>query len=545
MLFSIQFSRSGGTGRRSRLKICARLRTMCFGWESGMNSVVIATRRLTRFLLASFLWLHALFFWNPQTRILTVLSRYIHLTFSEVTLFVLLFLFSVLCSSGWWNTVKSAAYIYCFPFVLLGRFFVLLFLALKGINAWFKRDQPAEDGPTLAELVVLPNPAMVAQPAVSPAPAIPVEPAAKKSPTTLSILTRPFRHFTVLWCALLLFATHKLVLWLSFAVVLGVLALRIWAILKLTLFSRSWLEKIGAACYARLNVMLTMLAAVTPKTEVTKELRELWQQLGLWQGVSRFLANKYLLSRWASLLVGAFYVCIYAYIALLFSFVYFGIARVSGLSLPWSEAAVDSLFIPVYVTELPKTFFMRFAGGMQWTLIVVAGFGTFWNYFHRRLEAVHTSAMEIGRLLTDQAVHAKYKLLESKVNPSKTAAEPSAAPAKPIPAEPIPREPALNSEDLTFSDLMIQPSPNISVAGDLRPLWRVQGRIHNRSPYTIKSVRLLVHVWTKVERSDSAIFELKTEIPPGEVQSFGQDIHLSPPEGDWSWDCHTTSVEAA
>ena len=387
-----------------------------------MNSVVIVIRRFTRFLLASFLWLHALFFWNPHTGILAVLSRYLHLTLSEVTLFVLLFLFSVFCSSGWWNTVKSALYIYCFPFVLLGRFFVLFFLALKGINAWFSRDQPAEDGPTLTELIALPNPAapvpqaIVAQPAVSTASV----PAAKTNPTILSMVTRPFRRFTVLWCALLLFATHNLVLWLSFAVVLCVLSLRILTILKLTLFSRSWLEKIGAALYTRLNIMLGMLAAVTPKTEVTKELKDLWQQLGLWERVARFLGNKYLLSRWASVLVGAFYVCIYVYIALLFSFVYFGIARVSGLNAPWSEVAVDSIFIPVYVTELPKTFFMRFAGGVQWTLIVVVGFGTFWNYFHKRLEAVHAGALEIGSLLTDETVRSRYELLESKVKPAKT-----------------------------------------------------------------------------------------------------------------------------
>jgi hypothetical protein len=367
------------------------------------------------------LWLHALFFWDPHTHILAVLSRYVHLALSEVTLFVLLFLFSVLCSSEWWGTVKSVLYIYGFPFVLLFRLSVLLFLALKGINAWFSRDQPAADGPTLTELIVLPNPAaavpqaVIAQPAVSAA-----TPAAKKSPTTLSLVTRPFMRFSVLWCALLIFATHKLVLWLSFAVVLCVLALRILTILKLTLFSRSWLEKIGAALYTRLSVMLGMLAGVTPRTEVTKELRELWQQLGLWERVARFLGNKYLLSRWASLLVGAFYVCIYVYIALLFSFVYYGIARVCGLDMPWSEAAVDSIFIPVYVTELPKTFFMRFAGGVQWTLIVVVGFGTFWNYFHKRLEAVHAGAMEIGSLLTDEAVRARYKLLESKVKPATT-----------------------------------------------------------------------------------------------------------------------------
>jgi hypothetical protein len=383
-----------------------------------MNSVVIIIRRLTRFLLASFLWLHALFFWNPHTRILPVLSRYIHLTLSEMTLFVLLFLFSVLGSSGWWNTVKSALYIYGFPFVLLYRFFVLLFLVLKGINAWLSRDQPAEDGPTLTELIVLPSEAVPVPQAI--APAIPVTPATKKSPTAFSMVSRPFRRFTVFWCALLLFATHDFVLWLSFAVVMCVLALRVLTILKLTLFSRSWLEKIGAAIYTRLNIMLGMLAVVTPKTEVNKELKDLWRQLNLWERVARFLGNKYLLSRWASLLVCAFYLCMYLYIALLFSFVYFGIARVSGLTMPWSEAAVDSTFILVYVRDLPKTFFMRLAGGLQWMLIVVSGFGTFWNYFHKRLEEVHIGAIKVGGLLTDEMVRAKYKLLESKVKPAKT-----------------------------------------------------------------------------------------------------------------------------
>jgi hypothetical protein len=351
-----------------------------------------------------------------------VLSRYIHLTLSEMTLFVLLVLFSVLCSSGWWNTVKSTLYIYFFPFLLLGRFFVLLFLALKGINAWFSRDQPAGGEPTLVELMVLPDQVATVPQAVVVQPAVSAAPAAKRRPAALSMVTRPFRSFTVLWCALLLFATHNLVLWLSFAVVLCILALRILTILKLTLFSRSWLEKVGASIYIRLNVMLGMLASITPKTEVNKELKELWRQVNLWERVARFLGNKYLLSRWASLLVGVFYLCIYVYIALLFSFVYFGIARVSGLKLAWSEAAVDSIFILVYVKDLPKTSFMKVAGGVQWALIVISGFGTFWNYFHKRLEEVHTGAIKVGGLLTDETVRAKYKLLESKVKPAKTSA---------------------------------------------------------------------------------------------------------------------------
>ena len=52
---------------------------------------------------------------------------------------------------------------------------------------------------------------------------------------------------------------------------------------------------------------------------------------------------------------------------------------------------------------------------------MVVGFGTFWNYFHKRLDAVHTGALEISDVLADEGVRARYKLLESKVKPAKDA----------------------------------------------------------------------------------------------------------------------------
>ena len=98
-------------------------------------------RRLTRFLLASFLWLHALFFWNPQVRIFAALSRYTHLTLAEVTLFILLLVFSIFFSAGWWSGIKSAFYVYFFPFVVVAYLLWLVFLMLKAVNAWISRDQ--------------------------------------------------------------------------------------------------------------------------------------------------------------------------------------------------------------------------------------------------------------------------------------------------------------------------------------------------------------------------------------------------------------------
>jgi hypothetical protein len=147
-----------------------------------MNAVIAKIRMTTRFLLASFLWFHAVLFWNPHTRIVAGLSRYLHLTLSEVTIFTLLLLFSILWSSGWWTSFKSTLYIYGFPFVLSWYFVVLIFLTLKGINAWFRRDQPADSGPALQELLVLPQ---------SDLPSGPQQAIARQAPASVGSGMRP------------------------------------------------------------------------------------------------------------------------------------------------------------------------------------------------------------------------------------------------------------------------------------------------------------------------------------------------------------------
>ena len=365
-------------------------------------------------MLAAFLWLHALFLLNIQMPLVSRLSRYLNLTSSEVTLFILLFLFSIISASGFWKTLKSLAYIYFFPFVVLALCAYLLIVLLRAVNAWFNKDQPKATEPPE------PSPKQIELPA-------PNKPELQKVPRShsfLSVASRPFRKFTLLWCLLLLVTSHVTVLWLSFVVLVCNLAGRIVSVLKWTVFSRSWLEKVGRAIFTQLDTMLMKLSAVTTKTPEDNELKNLWQQLGVWEKVARFLKNKYLVSRWASLLVLLFYGCIYVYVAMLFSFVYFGIARVSGLTLSWAKAAVCSIFIPVYVTELPNTVPMRIAGGIQWLLVVIVGFGTFWNYFHRRLEAVYVGAIQVSERLADQRVRDKYRVLELKFDPKLKSAVP-------------------------------------------------------------------------------------------------------------------------
>jgi hypothetical protein len=121
--------------------------------------------------------------------------------------------------------------------------------------------------------------------------------------------------------------------------------------------------------------------------------------------------------------------------------------------------------------------------------------------------------------------------------PTQPAAPPAvaAAPAKPI----------VMPTQLEFSDLGMQKSAKFSINGDLRPFWRVQGRIQNHSPYaTVTGVRLFISVWGTDGKQDSAVLDLKTNILPGQTQSFVQECQLLPPPGKWNWQYEALSVEA-
>src|ERR1700730_7100826 len=116
-----------------------------------MANLSEGARRITTFLLSIFLWLHALFFLNIHSALLSKFTQLLRLTSSEIVLFALLVTFSLFAASGFWRTVLSLLYIYFFPFVLLGYAFYLVFLLLRGINRWFMAQTPLEGGSLIAK----------------------------------------------------------------------------------------------------------------------------------------------------------------------------------------------------------------------------------------------------------------------------------------------------------------------------------------------------------------------------------------------------------
>lgn len=369
-------------------------------------------RRATIFLLAAFLWVHALFFLNIQSPLIADSARLFRLAASEVVLVALLVLFTILAASGFWKLLLSLLYIYFFPFVLIGYGLYLVFLALRAIGRLFNAQRPQQ---STAPLVV--DQRTTAGPTL--APVKPSNDTTDTKPRSLNLphlLMQPFNRFTLLWCALLFATTHRSILWVCLVVVLLHLARKVFAILKFLFFSDALWDKVGKALPAGTYKILSALDAITHDAAPTPQLKQLWQQLNWHKKVLEFLSDRYLLSRWAWVIGSVVFGLIYLYIALLFSFAYYGISRVAGVSYTWLDSLVTSIFIPCFIGDLPKVVWLRVLGGIHFFLVVAIGVGTIVNFFRRKLENIRKAASNLSNRFADESLQEKMRILEQKAS---------------------------------------------------------------------------------------------------------------------------------
>ena len=385
-----------------------------------MAPLLDRVRRTTTFVLALFLWLHALFLLPIQPIFISKLARVLHLAPSEAVIFALLVVLSFLAASGFWRTIGSLAYIYGFPFVVLGYVLWRGFRLMRAINRWLIAQAIS---PPIAVSIVVPQNAA----ATAPTPSSGTKTSVNTRITTeiWRFLLRPFQRFMILWCTLLLVTTHTTVLWLCLIVVLAQLARQIFIMAKLLLFS-PWvtetLRKIGPALLTPVNNALSALGNLTIDATPTNELRNLLNQLNIWRAVVSFLKDKYLVSRWAWIVGGVVLAGLYAYIACLFSFAYYGIARVSGISYTWPDALVTSIFFPFFFRELPRILGIRILSGVHCVLLLGVGIGTIVNFLNRKLDDIRKAATEVSNRFAEQTILEKYTILREMFPSSETLA---------------------------------------------------------------------------------------------------------------------------
>ena len=219
-------------------------------------------------------------------------------------------------------------------------------------------------------------------------------------------------------------------MWLCLAVVLAQLARQIFLILRLLVFSPKLgesLSKFGPALVTPIENALAALRNVTRDLAPSNELRNLLNQLNMWRTMFDFLKNPYLLSRWAWILGTAFFTIVYAYISFLFSFAYYGIARVGGIPYSWPDALVTSIFFPFFFLDLPRALAIRLLSGIHCVLLLGISIGTIVGFFARRLDDIRKAATEVSDRFAEQTVQEKFAILQelfvTKATPTSTGEE--------------------------------------------------------------------------------------------------------------------------
>ena len=97
----------------------------------------------------------------------------------------------------------------------------------------------------------------------------------------------------------------------------------------------------------------------------------------------------------------------------------------NAIAYSWPDAVVASLFIPFFISELPKLLVLKFVAGLHCVLVLAVGIGTLVNFIQRRLRSIHVAATNISDRLSDQAIREKFIILEDKL----AAAQPTNSPS--------------------------------------------------------------------------------------------------------------------
>ena len=282
---------------------------------SQLTALLQWIRRLARFTLATALWLNALFLLRFAPPRLSPLASRLHLNLGETTILVLIVSFSVLMSYGVKNLVVDALYIYFFPFVFV---FLLIRLGYRicRIFIWKK--------PTLRTAQIVQKSSAEPQQQT----VLVASPRAKQRvwERVLREIFRPFFQFTLLWALLLLLSSHRWLLWTALVIVLVHLVRALFRVSVLAVFSMKGLAQLEERIKSWAELQIARAIAASRQAEETQDVRQAWGAItGLQLGV-KLLQNRQAVAQCIIFLSILVFGAIYMYIALLFSFAYYGLA---------------------------------------------------------------------------------------------------------------------------------------------------------------------------------------------------------------------------
>jgi len=353
-----------------------------------------------------------------------------HTLFTAPELCVLSFLAFVVALNiyGISKWLIDAVYIYFFPFVLIWYAFkwssVLAWKISKALARLVSLQAVSEDWQTAMALLG-PSTLNPLPSSIQPPPAEVKQSPSKANKKTHSTfvcklwkgLRAPFTHFTLTWCVLIVVSLKPALLGLATLVIIAH-TLRFLGTLVVTALG---VNRVFVTAEQKLTEMIRQLTHKVLKypleAPVDTDLRTIVSQLA---GI-RFLS--FLIHKRSEILHGALtlavgvYVLIYLRLVFLFTFLYFGIAKIGHIKFGLLDSVVSALLMPLSFGDLPHNSFMKFFAGAQSAIVVLLGVGAVGAYLQRKLNAVQQAAGNVWEVLNSDDVKVRIEHFQARQPP--------------------------------------------------------------------------------------------------------------------------------
>jgi hypothetical protein len=329
------------------------------------------------------------------------------LNLSEATVLFLLTGAAILFSYGATNVFIDVCYIYFFPFILVFYFVWITFrLVIRGYRFVWRDHEPFEN--PLGIVVSRPQHAATPPP---PSSGADVQRDTKSWDWKKGILAffKPLHQFTLLWCLLLLLTSHRSLLAIALAIVLFHIGRFLLFVIRVAGASTKWLPQLEERIKSYAENLIEKVSAVQ---EITPDLQQTWSAIVAIQIGISLLENRRRVVQWTMYLGTLFFLGVYLYLALLFSFAYYGTARLQGVSLSWASAAVYSVFIPFAFSDFPANIWVKLIAGVHATVVVLIGLGAIFGYMQKKVNSLHAVAQALNTKLQQPEI--KEKLAKMK-----------------------------------------------------------------------------------------------------------------------------------
>lgn len=394
------------------------------------TKVAKSIRRWARFTAGVAFWLHTLLFFGVPVSSLEITANRIGLNVPEMLLVLFFLTMSILNVYGFWKLIIDLTYIYFFPFIFLYNVAVVVFKILSRIPGYAAKFVPGIR-PTftwkalLKELVAdeASFVALTTQPATVNQSVVPASVVSTATPkrNLRSRLSLPFRSFTIVWCILLL-ATNKPLIALGALLVLVVHVSRF--LVNLTRLLTKTQQFLADAerkvmSYA-MNLLNTVMSA-SDESLANEDVARAVTLLTLFRASAFLLVNRGEVKYLLFLAVCLVYAAMYIRVAVLFAFLYLGVAKLNHVPLGFLDSMVNSFAMPLSYTNYPKHWLIQLCEDVHSVIAVGLGIGAALAYVRQKFDAFKVVADDLWEKLDKADVRTRMSYAASKAKAAKKA----------------------------------------------------------------------------------------------------------------------------